>query len=209
MRFLPLFLAASAAFAAILVVLSPARDLDAHGTTTHYGDGSVQYSRMPWFTGQGLHLTQGWNSSFSHDDPYTYHGTDWGNDLAPSFAVYAAQEGSATCGLQGTWGNRVLIDHVSDTTYFRYAHLPTCNGFPTYLVQGDFINNAGETGCEQPCIHLHYQKETASQQTTTYALSNWQSFWDSSYNSHTFVSDSAGQVSGLTRTFGRRYSLST
>ncbi|HAQ05208.1 TPA: hypothetical protein DCP13_00120 [Candidatus Azambacteria bacterium] len=130
--------------------------------------------RLPFGDGESWHVSQGNNSSPTHNGNEAYawdfnkDGTSCNEDKGEP--VFAPASGKITSAgwYSNAWGNIIIINY-GNGYYGRIAHVLNDQAFPIkvkvgqYVFAGELIGYNGDTGTSAGgCAHIHYQTENAS-----------------------------------------------
>lgn len=130
--------------------------------------------RLPFRSGESWHVSQGNNSSPTHNGNEAYawdfnkDGTSCNGDKGES--VFATASGKITYAgwYSDAWGNVIIINY-GNGYYGRMAHVLNDQVYPIkvkvgqYVFAGELIGYNGDTGTSAGgCAHIHYQTENAS-----------------------------------------------
>jgi murein DD-endopeptidase MepM/ murein hydrolase activator NlpD len=167
--------AASAAIALIIVGLAHAPAAFATSGPTAGGApvaSGVEY-RLPFEAGQAFAVTQGWNTSFSHNGlsayAYDFALPEGTSVVAAAAGVVAfVEDGFHACGDASLLdaANSVTINHA-DGTATLYSHLSAVSvAVGDVVTSGEELGLSGKTGFTNCQAHLHFAHQAQGRAVT-------------------------------------------
>jgi murein DD-endopeptidase MepM/ murein hydrolase activator NlpD len=135
--------------------------------------GAISGFRLPFASGVEVTITQGWNTTFSHNGKAAYaydFGLEEGTPVlaAASGVVSNVHSGEFRCGGAAllNHANLITIDHP-DGSATQYAHLSAIDvKIGDIVAQGQVIGRSGKTGFTRCAPHLHFARQAQGGEAT-------------------------------------------